>query len=80
MTGFDYLVIGIVGLSLLFGLWRGVVGEIIALVEFEEFSYAETAAIVGCPVGTVRSRLHRAKQALQQRLLELFPAEPRNTV
>lgn len=54
--------------------------EIIALVEFEEFSYAETAAIVGCPVGTVRSRLHRAKQALQQRLLELFPAEPRNTV
>ena len=32
MTGFDYVVIGIVALSLLFGLWRGVVGEIIALV------------------------------------------------
>lgn len=32
MTIFDYVVIGIVGLSLLFGLWRGVVGEIIALL------------------------------------------------
>ena len=32
MTAFDYVVIGIVGLSLLFGLWRGVVGEIIALI------------------------------------------------
>ncbi len=32
MTGFDYAVLGIVGLSLLFGLWRGVVGEIISLV------------------------------------------------
>jgi membrane protein required for colicin V production len=32
MTGFDYVVIGIVGLSLLFGLWRGVVGEVISLV------------------------------------------------
>ncbi len=31
MTIFDYVVIGIVGLSLLFGLWRGVVGELIAL-------------------------------------------------
>lgn len=54
--------------------------EIIALVEFEEFSYVETARILGCPIGTVRSRLHRAKHALQQRLLELFPAELRNTV
>jgi membrane protein required for colicin V production len=32
MTIFDYVVIGIVGLSLLFGLWRGVVGEVIALL------------------------------------------------
>lgn len=32
MTVFDYVVIGIVSLSLVFGLWRGVVGEIIALV------------------------------------------------
>lgn len=32
MTVFDYVVIGIVSLSLLFGLWRGVVGEVVALV------------------------------------------------
>ncbi|MBF1164349.1 CvpA family protein [Dechloromonas agitata] len=32
MTGFDYVALGIVGVSLIFGLWRGVVGEIIALV------------------------------------------------
>lgn len=31
MTVFDYVVIGIVAASLLLGLWRGVVGEIIAL-------------------------------------------------
>ena len=31
MTTFDYVVIGIISLSLLFGLWRGVVGEVIAL-------------------------------------------------
>lgn len=32
MTIFDYVVIGIVVLSLLFGLWQGVVGEVVALV------------------------------------------------
>ena len=32
MTVFDYVVIGIISLSLLFGLWRGVVGEVVALV------------------------------------------------
>lgn len=32
MTLFDYVALGIVSLSLLFGLWRGVVGEILALV------------------------------------------------
>lgn len=31
MTVFDYVVIGIVAASLLLGLWRGVVGEVIAL-------------------------------------------------
>ena len=31
MSFFDYIVIGVVGLSLLMGLWRGVVSELIAL-------------------------------------------------
>ena len=52
MTGFDYLVIGIVGLSLLFGLWRGVVGEIIALVAWvlAIFAAVEFGALVGTSV------------------------------
>lgn len=32
MTLFDYLVLTIVGLSLAFGLWRGMISEVIALV------------------------------------------------
>ncbi|MEF8699115.1 MAG: CvpA family protein [Candidatus Accumulibacter sp. UW26] len=32
MTAFDYLVLAIVSTSLLLGMWRGVVGEIIALI------------------------------------------------
>jgi len=53
--------------------------EVIALVEFEEFSYSDAASIIGCPIGTVRSRLSRAKDALKQRLTELFPTQQRIT-
>ena len=49
--------------------------EVIALVEFEDFSYADAASIIGCPIGTVRSRLSRAKEALRDRVLELFPPQ-----
>ena len=38
--------------------------EILALVDIAGFSYAETAAILGVPRGTVMSRLSRARQAL----------------
>ena len=31
MTAFDYAVLGVIGASVLFGLWRGVVGEILAI-------------------------------------------------
>ena len=54
--------------------------EVIALVEFEEFSYAEAANIIGCPIGTVRSRLNRAKEALRAQLVELFPDETRTSL
>ena len=49
MTGFDYVVIGIVAVSLLFGLWRGVVGEVIALVAWGVgiFAAIEFGAAVG---------------------------------
>ena len=39
-----------------------------ALYFMEGFSYQEIADIVACPVGTVRSRLHRGRRMLQQAL------------
>ncbi len=38
--------------------------EALVLCELQELSYAETAAVLGCPVGTVRSRLHRGRALL----------------
>lgn len=38
--------------------------EVIVLCEFEEVTYENAAAVLGVPVGTVRSRLHRAKARL----------------
>jgi len=38
--------------------------EALVLFELQELTYAETAAVLDCPVGTVRSRLHRARAAL----------------
>ena len=37
----------------------------IILVDIGEFSYAEAAAILSCPIGTVRSRLSRGRKLLQ---------------
>jgi RNA polymerase sigma-70 factor (ECF subfamily) len=42
--------------------------EVVVLCELQEMSYAEAAAIAQCPVGTVRSRLHRAKALLMTKL------------
>ncbi|HKC89593.1 MAG TPA: sigma factor-like helix-turn-helix DNA-binding protein, partial [Blastocatellia bacterium] len=42
--------------------------EVVVLCELEEMSYGEAAASLGCAVGTVRSRLHRARALLKQRL------------
>ena len=42
--------------------------EVVALCELEEMSYAAAAEVLGVPVGTVRSRLNRARALLVQRL------------
>ncbi len=44
--------------------------EIVALVDLEGFSYHEAAEILEIPVGTVRSRLFRARRRLQEYLID----------
>lgn len=39
--------------------------EVLVLVSVEEFSYAQTANILGIPLGTVMSRLFRARTQLR---------------
>jgi RNA polymerase sigma-70 factor, ECF subfamily len=47
--------------------------EVIILCEFEELSYEQAAGILTIPVGTVRSRLHRAKKQLAMLLRRTTP-------
>jgi RNA polymerase sigma-70 factor (ECF subfamily) len=44
--------------------------EIILLREYEDLSYQEIASVLGCPVGTVMSRLGRARSKLRTLLYE----------
>ncbi|HEY3920860.1 MAG TPA: sigma-70 family RNA polymerase sigma factor [Gaiellaceae bacterium] len=44
--------------------------DVLVLVDIGEFSYAEAAQILDIPVGTVMSRLHRARRILKQQLAE----------
>ena len=52
------------------------VREAVVLCELEEMSYEEAAQACGCPVGTIRSRLHRGRALLLAKL-ELLRDAPR---
>ena len=42
--------------------------EVVVLCDLEELDYADSAVVLGCPIGTVRSRLHRARALLLEKL------------
>jgi RNA polymerase sigma-70 factor, ECF subfamily len=44
--------------------------EVFLLCDLDGNSYEETAELVSCPVGTVRSRLHRARHMLRETLFD----------
>jgi len=41
---------------------------VVVLVDMEGLSYEEAAKVLGCPIGTIRSRLHRARSLLREKL------------
>jgi RNA polymerase sigma-70 factor (ECF subfamily) len=49
--------------------------RILELAELEELSYREIARALECPVGTVMSRLHRARRRLRQAAQARLPAQ-----
>jgi RNA polymerase sigma-70 factor, ECF subfamily len=50
--------------------------EVVVLCDLEEVDYADAAEVLGCPVGTVRSRLHRARALLLDKLKQDRNAKP----
>ena len=51
--------------------------EVVVLCDLEELTYADAADALECAIGTVRSRLHRARAMLATRLSELQAEEER---
>ena len=48
--------------------------EVVILCELQDVDYLDAAAALGCPIGTVRSRLHRARALLLKNLSASDPA------
>jgi RNA polymerase sigma-70 factor, ECF subfamily len=42
--------------------------EVVVLCDLQEVDYAEAAGVLGCAIGTIRSRLHRARALLMEKM------------
>ena len=51
----------------------------VVLVDLGDLSYADAAEILSCPIGTVRSRLSRARHLLRQELTHYFLEDEKKT-
>ena len=49
--------------------------EVIVLCDLQGVSYSDAGAALGCAVGTIRSRLHRARLLLTQKMVRTAPSE-----
>ncbi len=47
--------------------------EVVVLCDLHEMAYEHAARVLGCPIGTVRSRLHRARDLLLAKLRQRLP-------
>ncbi len=52
--------------------------QVVELIDIDGLSYAEAAEIIGLPIGTVMSRLHRARARIRQRLSDAGVAPKRS--
>jgi RNA polymerase sigma-70 factor, ECF subfamily len=61
-------------------VWKAVLSlpehyrEVVVLCDLQELSYADAAIALGCALGTIRSRLHRAHEMLVRKLQNTAPA------
>jgi RNA polymerase sigma-70 factor (ECF subfamily) len=49
--------------------------EVIVLCDLQDLSYSDAGVALGCAIGTVRSRLHRARHLLTQKMEHTVPGE-----
>jgi RNA polymerase sigma-70 factor, ECF subfamily len=63
-------------------VWKAVLSlpehyrEVVVLCDLQELSYAQAAEAMGCAIGTIRSRLHRAHDMLGKKLQRSAAAAP----